>query len=224
MQIINTTTEERVITLKEITDLIGARHNDSMRKVEELAKEEGFGTLRKIRSVYNSKGQTIETYHFTKKQAIAVGARLNNAMLMKVINRLEELESKKPIQLTSTEILAQMALRLVELERNEARIAMLENDAQKEHQRANRLENNIRRTITDTNHFTIIGYANLKGIDLTKYHTGSLGRKATKLSKDKGYIVTSVPDSKYGKIGVYHKDIIKEVFETATPKQAKKSA
>ena len=67
-----------------------------MKKVEELALEEGFGTLAKTATVYNSKGQTIETYQFTKKQAIAVGARLNNTMLMKVINRLEELETQKP--------------------------------------------------------------------------------------------------------------------------------
>ena len=77
---------EHVITLKEITDLIGARHNDSMRKVEDLSLEDGFGSLRKIRSQYESgKGRIdeIETYIFTKKQAIAVGARLNTSMLIK---------------------------------------------------------------------------------------------------------------------------------------------
>lgn len=87
---------EYVITLKEITDLINVRHDKSMAKVEELALEDGFGTLSKIDIVYNDKGQTIPTYRFTKKQAIAVGARLNTAMLMKVINRLEELEMAKP--------------------------------------------------------------------------------------------------------------------------------
>ena len=91
---------EYVITLKEITDLISARHNDAMKKVEELAKEDGFGSLRKIRIVYNDKGQEIDTYIFTKKQAIAVGARLNTTMLMKVVNRLEELEMSKQAQLT----------------------------------------------------------------------------------------------------------------------------
>ena len=97
---------EYVITLKEITDLIGARHNDSMRKVEDLSLEDGFGSLRKIRSQYESgKGRIdeIETYIFTKKQAIAVGARLNTTMLMKVINRLEELEIKKQPILTQQE-------------------------------------------------------------------------------------------------------------------------
>ena len=88
--------EQYVITLKEITDLIGVEHNKAMRKVEELANEEGFGTLAKTATVYNGKGQTIDTYQFTKKQAIAVGARLNNQMLMKLINRLEELEKAKP--------------------------------------------------------------------------------------------------------------------------------
>ena len=88
--------EQYVITLKEITDLIGVEHNKAMRKVEELANEDGFGTLAKTATVYNGKGQTIDTYQFTKKQAIAVGARLNNQMLMKLINRLEELEKAKP--------------------------------------------------------------------------------------------------------------------------------
>ena len=91
--------QEYVITLKEITDLIGTRHNDAMKKVEELANEEDFGQLREIRICIpkgNNATQEIDTYQFTKKQAIAVGARLNNTMLMKVINRLEELEKQKP--------------------------------------------------------------------------------------------------------------------------------
>lgn len=93
---------EYVITLKEITDLIGVRHDKSMLKVEELAYEDGFGTLSKIDIVYNDKGQTIPTYKFTKKQAIAVGARLNTSMLMKVINRLEELELSKQFKIPQT--------------------------------------------------------------------------------------------------------------------------
>ena len=36
-----------------------------MRKVEELANEDGFGTLAKTATVYNGKGQTIDTYQFT---------------------------------------------------------------------------------------------------------------------------------------------------------------
>ena len=100
MELVFHPNQEYVITLKEITDLIGVEHNKAMRKVEELANEEGFGGLAKTATpTFNPDGsinRNIDTYQFTKKQAIAVGARLNNTMLMKVINRLEELETQKP--------------------------------------------------------------------------------------------------------------------------------
>ena len=59
LTVVSQTNQEYVITLKEITDLIGVRHDKSMAKVEELAIENGFGTLSKIDIVYNDKGQTI---------------------------------------------------------------------------------------------------------------------------------------------------------------------
>ena len=84
-----------VITLKEITDLIEYRHDRAMQKVDELCKESSFGSVSKIDIAYNGYGQTIPTYLLTKKQAIAISAKLNNSSLMKVIDRLELLESKK---------------------------------------------------------------------------------------------------------------------------------
>ena len=96
-----------IITLKEITDMLGKRHNDAMRIVDGMAKEPSFGVLRKIRTVPKGEkgGRPTDTYSLTKKQAIAVGARLDTAMLMKVINRLEELEAaNKPKPLTRKEL------------------------------------------------------------------------------------------------------------------------
>ncbi len=73
-----------VITLKEITDLIEYRHDRAMQKVDELCKESSFGSVSKIDIAYNGYGQTIPTYLLTKKQAIAISAKLNNSSLMKV--------------------------------------------------------------------------------------------------------------------------------------------
>lgn len=91
--------KEVVITLKEITDMIGVDHSKSMKKIEKLANEPSFGGLAKMATpTFNpdgSKNRLINTYQLTKKQAIAVAARLNNTMLMKVIDRLEELEREK---------------------------------------------------------------------------------------------------------------------------------
>jgi len=87
-----------VISLKEITDILNVRHNDAVKKVEKLSEEPSFGSLRKTRSQYQSgKGrlEEIDTYEFTKRQAVAVGAKLNDSLLMKLIDRLEEIENKK---------------------------------------------------------------------------------------------------------------------------------
>lgn len=123
MNLVNTNNEEVVITLKEITDLIGVRHNDSMKKVEKLTKEPSFGELREIR-ISNLNGVKVKTYLLNKKQAIAVGAKLNNSLLMKVIDRLEELEKAKsqPRELTRTEL----ALMVIEAEKEKEKL-LLEN-------------------------------------------------------------------------------------------------
>jgi len=97
------------ITLKEITDLISVEHNKAMKVVEKLSQEPSFGTVEKIATVYNNKGQTIDTYKLNKKQAIAVGAKLNNSLLMKVIDRLEELESVNMRPLSVSEQIALIA-------------------------------------------------------------------------------------------------------------------
>lgn len=81
------------ITLKDLTDLIGVRHNDAMKKVYELSLEDGFGLLRETR-ISHIKGKEITTYLLNSKQAIAAGARLNNSLLMKVINKIEDLQKE----------------------------------------------------------------------------------------------------------------------------------
>ena len=87
------------ITLKEITDLIGADHSKAMKKIEKLSQEPFFGHLAKIATpTFNPDGsvnRNIDTYLLTGKQAIAAGVKLNNKMLMLVVDRLEELEAEK---------------------------------------------------------------------------------------------------------------------------------
>ena len=83
------------MTLKEITDLLEVRHDKAMAKVEEMAKEPEFGSVSKMDIQYSSgKGRidTIQTYQLDKRQSIAVAARLNTMLLMRIIDRWQELE------------------------------------------------------------------------------------------------------------------------------------
>jgi len=96
------------ITLKEITDLISVEHNKAMKVVEKLSQEPSFGEVEKFTTL-NLNNVKVKTYKLNKKQAIAVGAKLNNSLLMKVIDRLEELESVNMRPLSVSEQIALIA-------------------------------------------------------------------------------------------------------------------
>lgn len=90
----NVDTKEVSITLKEICDILQVRHDNAIKKVEKLSQEPSFGELLETRTL-NLNGVKVRTYILNKKQAIAVGAKLNNAMLMALIDKLEELSQPK---------------------------------------------------------------------------------------------------------------------------------
>jgi phage regulator Rha-like protein len=88
------------MTLKEITDMLDVRHNNAMRTVESLAKDPAFGLVTKIECpIISGKGKTeyIKTYQLDKRQSISVAAHLNVALLMRIIDRWQELETKQAV-------------------------------------------------------------------------------------------------------------------------------
>lgn len=167
-----------VITLKEITDLISVEHNKAMKTVEKLSLEASFGTLEKIATVYNEKGQTIPTYNLTKKQAIAVGAKLNNSLLMKVIDRLEELENQNKPK-TTLDLIIQSAQKMQELEniqqKQENRISTLES--------TKRLENWQERALIDAKNKLVYSLAKNHNLENDKSSIKSLHSKVWKKFK-----------------------------------------
>jgi phage antirepressor YoqD-like protein len=85
-------TKNKTMTLKEITDLLEVRHNDAMVTVAKMAESPEFGDATK--SSYRTKmGNNYETYELSHRQSIAVSAKLNTPMLMRVIDRWQELET-----------------------------------------------------------------------------------------------------------------------------------
>jgi phage antirepressor YoqD-like protein len=87
-------TATQTMTLKEITDLLEIDHSKAMKKVTVMSLSPEFGTVAITATVYNKQGQTIDTFLLDKRQSIAVAGRLNTPMLMRVIDRWQELENK----------------------------------------------------------------------------------------------------------------------------------
>ena len=63
--------------------------------------------------------------------------------------------------------------------------------------------------------FTIAGYANIHGLKLDVSTANLLGRRAMHLSKEYAYPVSDTPDPRFGKVHIYHTDILDIVFDEA---------
>ena len=61
--------------------------------------------------------------------------------------------------------------------------------------------------------YTVTGYASLKNLRVSPNDYSSLGKLATKLSKERGYPMGSAPHPVYGKVHTYHLDILEDAFE-----------
>ena len=92
-----TQSSEMTMTLKEITDMLNVRHDNAMRAVAEMLSDPSFGHAPQIEERYNSGRNILITYALTKRQSIAVAARLNTSLLMAIIDRWQELEDAQRV-------------------------------------------------------------------------------------------------------------------------------
>ena len=104
------------------------------------------------------------------------------------------------VNLSPAELLVRQAQALLEQER---RMAAVENEVS---------EIKAQLTTRPEDCYTIAGYASLRGIRLDVSRANMLGRKAVKLSEEYGYDIGKTSDPRWGKVNVYHEDILKEVF------------
>ena len=120
---------------------------------------------------------------------------------------------EKPI--TSAQYLLQQAQWMVEAENRmsniENNIIGLADSIENNDKSIRRLENNQRRTVTST-HLTVIAYANIKGIKPKSYHAPSIGKKATRMSRERNLMTGTTVDSRYGLINTYPIEVLDEIF------------
>ncbi|MGI4736117.1 MAG: antA/AntB antirepressor family protein [Janthinobacterium lividum] len=105
-----------------------------------------------------------------------------------------------PPQLTTAEMILQLAQQTVEAERRlvslEQKVAQVEAQA----------------LITNTDYYTIAGYASLHRRRLTPSQANAYGRTAAALSKHYGHAVDKIHDARYGQVNSYHVEVLKQTF------------
>lgn len=120
---------------------------------------------------------------------------------------------EKPM--TSAQYLLQQAQWMVEAENRmsdiENNVIGLADSIENNDKSIRRLENNQRRTVTST-HLTVIAYANIKGIKPKSYHAPSIGKKATRMCRERNLMTGTTVDSRYGLINTYPIEVLDEIF------------
>lgn len=83
-------------------------------------------------------------------------------------------------------------------------------------QRVNAIENDVLElkaaTQTRSDYFTIVGYATLNKMKVGLQLAARLGGRASRLCKQYGYQTEEIPDPRFGKVKMYPKSILQEVF------------
>lgn len=83
-------------------------------------------------------------------------------------------------------------------------------------QRVNAIENDVLElkaaTQTRPDYFTIVGYATLNKMKVGLQLAARLGGKASRLCKQYGYQTEEIPDPRFGKVKMYPKSILQQVF------------
>ena len=91
---------------------------------------------------------------------------------------------------------------------------MVDQDAinSRQEERIKSLEAKVSASNDQHGFYSILAYANLKGIKLTAPQASVLGKKATKLSQQYEITMGRVPDARWGKVKTYHVDVLDELM------------
>ena len=190
------------MTSLEVAEVTGKQHSHIMRDIRDeieklesqrISTESIFG----LSEYQDRTGRTLPMYVLTREGVLQLAARYDAVVRFKLIEKVSQpAKVLSPVQ----QLLAQAQI-LVEMD---SRVGAVE-------QGVRRLEHNCRRTIT-SNQLTVIAYANMKGIKPNEYNSSVVGRKATKLCKERNVLIGKVVDSRYGLINTYPEEILDEIF------------
>lgn len=204
-----------VTTSNRVAEELGVNHKHLLDKIDgyigKFSSAELSAQFYIPHNYKDSSGKSNRNYLITKKGVAQLIGGYNSAvpkafeLNVSYINEFERMENyirnQQARPLTPAEQLLAQAQLMVNMEN---RLNTIEKNTA-------RLENNLRRTITNE-YFTVIGYANFRGINADTYNSSVIGRKASKICKDCGLAIGKVIDSKYGTINTYPLDVLDEIF------------
>lgn len=200
--------EVATMSSREIAELTGKRHDNVMADIRKMLDELGILTP-DFSGVYKDQ-QLIERpcFNLPKRETLILVSGYNIAMRAKIIDRWQELEAKQVEMLSPAEFLLRQAQMLVDIERRQRET---EAEQAKTNERVARIEAKQQAFEDGASYFTVIGYAvwrNLPSLDLKSAAT--IGKIATRISKEENSMIDKVKDPRFGTVNAYHESVLEK--------------
>ncbi|MBD2526454.1 KilA-N domain-containing protein [Nostoc sp. FACHB-133] len=132
-----------------------------------------------------------------------------NRTLMKVMMSQEPVQQQS---MTQVQLLAALAQQLAEQEQH-----LLQQQQQQTEilHRLKAVEVEQDRVNTPCGHkYSVVGFANLQGLEISVKEAGTKGRNASALCRKQGIEIERIHDPRFGKVGLYPESVLIEVFST----------
>lgn len=167
-----------------------------------------------LRIIKGGNNKDIQGTWMDEKLALKFAAWLSPSFELWVYDRIQELlttgKTEIPTHRPPSDIIGALRLIVDKLEYQERDINELKEGLQEVKDYVGDLEAKI--TSVDENYYSVAGYCRLVNKACPLHIAKELGRQATALSYQRGIAIGSTHDERYGKVGTYHKDILKEVI------------
>ena len=186
-----------------IAELTGKNHSHLLRDIRKMEEtwikldQSKFGLV----SYIDKKGEARAMYELSKTETLYIATKFNDEARAKLILRWEalEVEKQKPM---STLDMVQASINAIRA--NEQDLIEVKQDIK---------ELKAKQT-TMPEYFTIAGYGSLNGISVNIKLASKLGREASKICRNNGYLMDEIPDPRFGKVKMYPKMVLNQVFST----------
>ena len=190
------------------------RHDNFMSKVPKVLGEECAPNFLGTQKYGNN--NTRDIYTLPKREACLMAMSYSYELQAKVFDRMTELESKAvvPVRKVSDPRLAALIeslerLDVIEQEQREQAAKTKDVEAQ-----TLKLTERLDQIETASDHFTVLGYfRTIKASSVHLTQAATIGKRLSKLCKERKIDIGSVPDPRFGRVNTYPRFLLDEVME-----------
>ncbi|MGM9704512.1 MAG: Rha family transcriptional regulator [Prevotella sp.] len=216
---------DRVLTTSlKVAEIFGKEHSKVMRDITNLYCSDDFRAANFGGSSYTSEqNRQFPMYEMTKDgfTFLVMGYTGKKAAAFKeaYIKQFNEMEAELRKKQNPTELLMASAKayldqrdRIDEIDRRDRKHGLMIDSLWSELLDMIASVEYLKQKISnDTNYFTVAGYCSYRGIRITSQGASRIGRRASKMCKNRNLPIETLADKRYGKVNAYPYEVLKEI-------------